>query len=100
MTEVSEQKRLGDRIVALTAERDEYIIKQEVWEAANDELRCAHIRMIARIRDLEEGLRHVREDCLRPHTEGFGRHAQITGRTQREIEELLRTCSTAQREAK
>ena len=26
MTEVSEQKRLGDRIVALTTERDDYIL--------------------------------------------------------------------------
>ena len=44
MTEVSEQQRLGDRIVALTKERDDYILKQKVWEAANDELRSTHIK--------------------------------------------------------
>lgn len=43
--EGSEVKRLGDRIVALTAERDDYILKQKVWEAANNELRSEHIRL-------------------------------------------------------
>jgi hypothetical protein len=45
VNEISEQKRLGDRIVALTKERDDYILKQKVWEGANDELRSAHIQL-------------------------------------------------------
>ena len=43
--EGSDVKRLGDRIVALTSERDDYILKQKVWEAANEELRSEHIRL-------------------------------------------------------
>ena|ERR1700743_2964972 len=33
------------RIVALEQERDDYILKQKVWEEANDELRSEHIRL-------------------------------------------------------
>lgn len=53
MAEISEQKRLGDRIVALTEERDAYILKQQVWEAANDELRSADIRLRSALQEID-----------------------------------------------
>jgi len=33
------------RIAALEQERDDYILKQKVWEEANDELRSDNIRL-------------------------------------------------------
>lgn len=33
------------RIIALEQERDDYILKQKVWEEANDELRSENIRL-------------------------------------------------------
>jgi hypothetical protein len=39
---------MADRIEALLIERDDYILKQKVWEEANDELRTAHIAITRR----------------------------------------------------
>ena len=47
---------LVQRIDQLTQERDDYILKQKVWEDANDELRSQHIWDQRRIRALEAQL--------------------------------------------
>lgn len=41
------------RVHALTKERDDYILKQKVWESANDELRSEHIKLKREIDDLQ-----------------------------------------------
>jgi chromosome segregation ATPase len=48
----SENKTLRDRVKALTAERDDYILKQKVWEGANEELRSESIRLNRKIAQL------------------------------------------------
>jgi hypothetical protein len=76
--EGSEVKRLGDRIVALTKERDDYILKQKVWEAANDEFRSEHIRFQ---RANEYALRLVLSLAARfPAVEGFHSFPDLYGR--------------------
>lgn len=41
----SNYEKSQDRIRELEAERDDYILKQKVWEQANDELRSENIRL-------------------------------------------------------
>jgi hypothetical protein len=44
-TAEAENETLLIRVKVLTAERDDYILKQKVWEGANDELRSENIRL-------------------------------------------------------
>ncbi len=49
----------AERIRALTAERDAYILKQKVWEEANDELRSANIALRRQVDILLENLQRI-----------------------------------------
>lgn len=44
-TAEAENETLLIRVKVLTAERDDYILKQKVWEKANEELRSENIRL-------------------------------------------------------
>lgn len=44
-TAEAENKTLRTRVKVLTAERDDYILKQKVWEKANEELRAESIKL-------------------------------------------------------
>lgn len=44
-TAEAENETLLIRVKVLTNERDDYILKQKVWEQANDELRSENIRL-------------------------------------------------------
>jgi uncharacterized coiled-coil DUF342 family protein len=54
-----EHSKQADRIRALTSERDDYILKQKVWEEANDELRSAHIELHRQVRKLKKALNDI-----------------------------------------
>lgn len=57
-----EHSKQAERIHALTAERDAYILKQKVWEEANDELRSADIVLRRQIDKLREALQNIFEN--------------------------------------
>jgi hypothetical protein len=52
--EEKEIERLTKRVKALTEERDAYILKQTVWEGANDELRSTDIALRGALRKIVE----------------------------------------------
>ena len=57
-----EHSKQAERIHALTAERDAYILKQKVWEEANDELRSADIVLRRQITTLEQQVRKLKKE--------------------------------------
>jgi hypothetical protein len=59
----AETESLCVRIVELTKERDDYILKQQTWENANDELRSEHIRLSRENQELRRRVHSQPVDC-------------------------------------